>query len=312
VLQPYIKDGHFAPGDYGWLKGRFEDATPQEKAQFQSIRDWFGQCIDAARADLREKLRAEGYPDVQIESIALAPDQCAGYGEPFPLDVGSFAAFQREALAASPLADGFLAATALARRSAEAPERLQTLTRQLEARIVGEQTIRGGLIWSSGGGSAAPKLSSTGQAILRARMASAMAEEDYANTEWLKSIVAKRGWPKVFEVGEEAAGDAWLIAQHADHDPVFQLHALRLMEPLVADHEVSQQNYAYLYDRVMLKLAGKQRYGTQAACVAGELKVQPLENEAGLDKLRAEVGLGPEADYLSRMDEYRRACQTQR
>ena len=83
------------------------------------------------------------------------------------------------------------------------------------------------------------------------------------------------------------------------------------MKPLVAQREVSQQNYAYLYDRVMLKLAGKQRYGTQAACIGGDLKPQALENEAALDKLRSEVGLGPEADYLSRMDEYRRACQTQ-
>jgi hypothetical protein len=35
------------------------------------------------------------------------------------------------------------------------------------------------------------------------------------------------------------------------------------MEPLVAQGEVTKQNYAYLYDRIMLKLAGKQRYATQ-------------------------------------------------
>ena len=241
----------------------------------------------------------------------MAPTQCAGYGEPPIRDLSSFAAFQKEAAIASTLAEGFLAATALAEDSAQPPPRLSTLTRQLEARIVGEQIIRGGFTWSRGVGPDAPKLSSAGQAVLQSRIMAAMAGRDYANTEWLKDVIAEHGWPTISQVGEEAAGDAWLIVQHADHDPVFQLHVLRLMKPLVAQREVSQQNYAYLYDRVMLKLAGKQRYGTQAACIGGDLKPQALENEAALDKLRSEVGLGPEADYLSRMDEYRRACQTQ-
>jgi len=28
-LAPYVKDGRLDPGDYGWIKGRFDDATPQ-------------------------------------------------------------------------------------------------------------------------------------------------------------------------------------------------------------------------------------------------------------------------------------------
>jgi hypothetical protein len=28
-LEPYVKDGRFDPGDYGWMKGRFGDATPR-------------------------------------------------------------------------------------------------------------------------------------------------------------------------------------------------------------------------------------------------------------------------------------------
>ena len=51
LLQPYIKDGHFLPGDYGWMKGRFDDASPEEKAKFQSVRDWFGQCLFESVAD---------------------------------------------------------------------------------------------------------------------------------------------------------------------------------------------------------------------------------------------------------------------
>lgn len=32
VLKPYIKGDRFDPGDYRWMKGRFPDATPEERA----------------------------------------------------------------------------------------------------------------------------------------------------------------------------------------------------------------------------------------------------------------------------------------
>jgi hypothetical protein len=104
---------------------------------------------------------------------------------------------------------------------------------------------------------------------MQSRLGAAMTARDHANTEWLKGIVAERGWPTISQVGEEAAFNAWLLVQHADHDPLFQLRSLRLMEPLVAQGEVTKQNYAYLYDRIMLKLAGKQRYATQVMCRDG-------------------------------------------
>ena len=40
VLKPYIKGDRFDPGDYKWMKGRFPDATPEEKAQDKQVRDW--------------------------------------------------------------------------------------------------------------------------------------------------------------------------------------------------------------------------------------------------------------------------------
>jgi hypothetical protein len=129
-----------------------------------------------------------------------------------------------------------------------------------------------------------------------------MAKVDFDNTEWLKRHVADKGWPKYSEVGEKASNAAWLLAQHADHDPLFQLRALRLMEPLLAGKEVSPRNYAYLYDRVMLKLAGKQRYATQLTCENGERIAQPLEDAERVDELRAEVGLEPFAEYLTWFD----------
>ena len=63
-----------------------------------------------------------------------------------------------------------------------------------------------------------------------------------------------------------------------------------------------------LYDRVMLKITGKQRYATQAMCDNGQRVYQPLEDEKTVDRLRVEVGLSPVAGYLAGMDKSYDRC----
>lgn len=71
------------------------------------------------------------------------------------------------------------------------------------------------------------------------------------------------------------------------------------MEPLVAEGEVSKGNFAYLYDRIMLKLNGEQRYATQMSCRDGAYVPQPLEEAGRVDELRAEMELDPLSEYLT-------------
>ena len=52
---------------------------------------------------------------------------------------------------------------------------------------------------------------------------------DVANTERMKEIIEEIGWPTASKVGAEAANKAWLLVQHADHDPEFQERCLELM-----------------------------------------------------------------------------------
>jgi len=106
-----------------------------------------------------------------------------------------------------------------------------------------------------------------------------MGRLDRANTNWLKQVVAEHGWPTYSLVGEDASRKAWLLAQHADHDPVFQLDVLGLMEPLVEAGEVNKTDYAYLYDRVMLKLIGTQLYATQVTCEDGKRIPRPVPRQ---------------------------------
>lgn len=183
------------------------------------------------------------------------------------------------------------------------------LREALRLRPVGEQMLRRGLSWGQGMGEGAPELTPAGREIVRSRLWAATAARDEANTLWLKDIVAKQGWPRISAVGEKAAGEAWLLVQHADHDPVFQFQALRLMEPLVAERDVSPRNYAYLYDRVMLKLAGTQRYGTQFMCVDGKWAPQSLEDSAAVDRFRQEAGMETQAENTARIQESYGTCR---
>ena len=56
---------------------------------------------------------------------------------------------------------------------------------------------------------------------------------DVGNTDRLRDIVARRGWPGFALVGEQGEKDAWLAAQHADRQLGFSVRRWRfLSEPL--------------------------------------------------------------------------------
>lgn len=120
---------------------------------------------------------------------------------------------------------------------------------------------------------------------------------DRDNTAFMKSTIEKYGWPGKSMVGEEAAQASWLLVQHADLDPEFQAKCLELIKMAFEDDEVTGQQVAYLTDRVLIKQGKKQLYGTQFAGIGGNVSPSPIEDEANLDRRRAEMGLGPFAEY---------------
>ena len=121
---------------------------------------------------------------------------------------------------------------------------------------------------------------------------------DRENTAWLRSLVGTRGWPRASRVGRDGAKAAWLLAQHADHDPAFQREALALMAPLVRAGEADADDWAMLTDRVLLASGQPQRYGSQFETgTDGVTRMRPVEDRDGLDARRAEVGLASMAEY---------------
>lgn len=121
---------------------------------------------------------------------------------------------------------------------------------------------------------------------------------DLQNRQWLRPVLQACGWPEVSVVGEQAAKSAWLIAQHADMDPDFQLFAAGLMKVAVLRHEADGKLLALLVDRNARMQKQPQTYGMQYRLENGVVRFLPIKDPAHLDDRRKEIGLEPFACHV--------------
>jgi hypothetical protein len=308
ALSRYVVEGELRTDDFGWMRGAFDGATDQQKGDWQSALKWSESCGNEDRKAMIAELKSMG--------IATQLMEFAG-----PPPCGTFRSF-RDLNSIEKNWENFAAKEAKAREiflvyKLGAEIAVQNMPYEkawgsktswdLLGSVAFEQVYRRGFSWKANKG--APELDRDIMPYLTSHLSNALYKEDGKNTVFLKKLVAENGWPTISSVGERASFNAWLLIQHADHNPAFQLQALRLMESLVTRGEVSKRNYAYLYDRVMLKLIGKQKFGTQfGGCDSGIRKLQPLEDEKQLDKYRNSHDLEPIAEYRASMDEAAGPC----
>lgn len=308
TLAPYLSQGRFEPGDYGWMRGAFADATPAQKAEWRALWAWRNTCRAEQFASIRAELAKPGItPTAAIEqSNGNGVCGALAYAKPHGNQGDSWPAFQAAVGRGRPVALAIVWSAALAQAGAD-PDRPDSAS-LLIARPVTDQLLRRSVSWDQGEIAGAPPLDPAARSVGEGLIWLAISARDHANTAWLKALVAAQGWPTIAAVGEDASHMAWLLVQHADDDPVFQLDMLRLMEPLAARGEVAKHDYAYLYDRVMLKLAGKQRYGSQMTCAGGRNVPLPLEDAAHVDDLRRAMGLGTVAENTARIEKAYGPC----
>jgi hypothetical protein len=129
------------------------------------------------------------------------------------------------------------------------------------------------------------------------------------NTERLKVIITRYGWPGRSMVGEKAARAAFTIVQHSDHDRVFQRMCLPLLKAVAKEGEIEPWEIAFLTDRLLVAEGKKQIYGTQFD-PCEHSKNDPdtpcaIEDPDNVDQRRKEMGLPPMSDYIKLMRQVR-------
>lgn len=122
-------------------------------------------------------------------------------------------------------------------------------------------------------------------------------ETDSVNLLFIKKIIAQQGFPGISQVGEPASQAAFLLAQHADNDIEFQKTVLKQMGKLLVAKNITPSNYAYLYDRIMVKEQGKQYYGTQFRSTKDK-ELFPIVDAAKVNERRRALGMGTVEEYM--------------
>lgn len=123
-------------------------------------------------------------------------------------------------------------------------------------------------------------------------------KNDSINLIQVKSILNTYGWLGADEIGEEGNSVLFLVIQHSNLET--QVEYLPMMRDAVKKGKAKARSLALLEDRILLGQGKKQIYGSQIGVVieTQEYYLAPLEDPDNVDKRRAEVGLGPLAQYL--------------
>jgi hypothetical protein len=118
----------------------------------------------------------------------------------------------------------------------------------------------------------------------------------------MEEIFAEFGYPGYNLVGKTGSQHFWLMVQHCDSDPAFQLSVLEKLKIEVGKSNADASNFGLLTDRVKINTGEKQIFGTQVAYNSfGQAYPKNLADSVNVNKRRAEVGLEPIEQYLNVM-----------
>ena len=118
------------------------------------------------------------------------------------------------------------------------------------------------------------------------------------NAALLAEVFGAVGWPGRSLFGEDGAGAAFLILQHAISRPDLQRRGLELLLDAIPRGDANALDAAYLSDRIAVFEGRPQLFGTQFDWFDGELSPAPLAEPDEADTRRANIGLPPLADAI--------------
>lgn len=122
------------------------------------------------------------------------------------------------------------------------------------------------------------------------------------NAALLGEAFDELGWPGRGALGDDGAGAAFIILQHAISRPDLQRRGLALMLEAIPLGQANMLDAAYLSDRIAVLEGRAQTFGTQFDWDAqGLLSPAPIAQPDSVDERRASVGLPPMADTIAHM-----------
>lgn len=122
------------------------------------------------------------------------------------------------------------------------------------------------------------------------------------NFPYVSAIFRQYGFPGFDLVGKETSDKYFLLVQHSDFEPGFQLKVLQSMKQEVSKQNASGQNFAYLTDRTELNNGRPQVYGTQVI-MSGDTKIKPCIDTLNLNQRRKSVGLSTIEAYIEKCND---------
>jgi hypothetical protein len=177
-------------------------------------------------------------------------------------------------------------------------ERLQELFR----RVLRDQTLRFGFGFDEQTSRWREGLSPQAEEAWRGLLGALIVETDCSNTAWMKVQLREVGWFDRRTYGAAADNAAWLLVQHADMSPSFQVETLQILERLAAEGGTNGQNFAYLWDRVAVAEGRPQRFGSQMECADGVNRpIGGIEDPEHVEERRAALRMQTYASYLEVM-----------
>jgi hypothetical protein len=122
------------------------------------------------------------------------------------------------------------------------------------------------------------------------------------NQKELETLITAKGWPRIKDVGREAAMAAYLVIQHSNSE--LQKKYLPVVKTICEAKELPWERYAMMYDRSLFNENKPQKFGTHTKYneKTNSEELYPLEDESKVDEWRKEIGLAPLAEYLAKFN----------
>lgn len=296
-LEGAVVDGEFQPGDLGWLRGRFADATEADKARLTEVKGWLERCRAAATLDAKREVEALGKSADALPQDYYGEMLCAqiGYLVDAPIAPSiSFDRFTALLTEARPWVAAYLdgARQVASVRQGMKPSPLQpSITLAAILRSANDIPIDSP--------KSSDELRFTKKSLVELELIRALR----ANSGTLENMIVQLSSEHISAINNYMDSDgtlvaALLIARNSRHDPELQLRTVEWIKPVLSKSIVLRKSFAYLTDSVLVTLTGRQKYGTEFAMVAGCPVMAPLADPALVDALRSEAGLRPLADHM--------------